>query len=110
MPVAAFKSCRIPACTKYQPCPDHPIAKQRDNKTESEKKFYGSWRWIQASKRFKQIHPLCCLCAKSGKVSAAEVTDHRIPIRAGADPWDESNWQSLCKVCHDQKRAAESRA
>jgi 5-methylcytosine-specific restriction protein A len=34
----------------------------------------------------------------------ATVVDHIIPHRG--DPtlfWDESNWQPLCKKCHDQK-------
>ena len=39
---------------------------------------------------------------------AAQVVDHIIPHRG--DPslmWDESNWQSLCKPCHDSKTAGE---
>ncbi|WP_295219971.1 HNH endonuclease signature motif containing protein, partial [Ruminococcus sp.] len=40
--------------------------------------------------------------------TAATVVDHIIPHRG--DPhlmWDESNWQALCKSCHDWKTGSE---
>lgn len=57
-------------------------------------------RWLQA-------HPLCCMCEAEGRVTAATVPDHRIPLwKGGAD--DETNLQSLCAEHHDAKTAAEA--
>ena len=49
-------------------------------------------------------HPLCAKCRENGKLTPATVVDHIIPHRG--DPvlfWDRSNWQPLCKDCHDRK-------
>jgi hypothetical protein len=43
-------------------------------------------------------------CEQSGLLTAATVVDHKKPHRG--DPhlfWDETNWQGLCKSCHDRK-------
>ena len=41
---------------------------------------------------------------KEGRYRKATVVDHIIPHR-GDDAlfWDQSNWQALCKKCHDKK-------
>ncbi len=55
-------------------------------------------------------HPLCVRCKAQGRFTAATVVDHIIPHRG--DPhlmWDESNWQALCKSCHDRKTWTEDR-
>ena len=36
-------------------------------------------------------------------VEASEVTDHIIPKEICGDPWDQANWQPLCKKCHQDK-------
>lgn len=64
---------------------------------------YHSWRWTQASRRFRQEHPLCEECLKKGLFVPAEVVDHIIPVPLCADFWDESNWQSLCQKCNITK-------
>jgi len=53
-------------------------------------------------------HPLCASCERVAQVTAATVVDHIVPHRG--DPglfWDEANWQSMCKPCHDAKTAGE---
>lgn len=46
--------------------------------------------------------PLCKLCLDVGVTTAATVVDHVTPHRGSAVLfWDRSNWQSLCKHCHD---------
>lgn len=75
-----------------------------------------TWAWHKASKAYRYNNPLCAMCLKQGKEVASEVTDHVIPHRldearqskdiskieiALALFWDESNWQALCKNCHD---------
>ena len=60
------------------------------------------------SKQFLQSHPLCAVCMKQGRYTKTTVVDHIIPHRG--DPklfWDRSNWQSLCKPCHDKKTLTE---
>jgi len=43
-------------------------------------------------------------CQRNGKLSPATVVDHILPHRGDEDLfWDESNWQPLCKRCHDRK-------
>lgn len=50
---------------------------------------------------------LCIHCERNGKVVAAEVVDHIIPLHIGGSDAD-SNKQSLCKQCHDIKSAKEA--
>ena len=69
---------------------------------------YSDRRWTNASRRHRREEPLCRECKAEGKVTQARVTDHIVPISQGADPWDESNWQSLCTPHHDLKRKRES--
>lgn len=41
---------------------------------------------------------------------AATVVDHIIPHRGDQKLfWDRSNWQALCKSCHDSKTMTEDR-
>ena len=67
------------------------------------KRGYGS-RWQKASKAFLQSHPLCAECRKQGRYTKATVVDHIVPHRGDQKLfWDRSNWQPLCKACHDRK-------
>lgn len=65
-------------------------------------------RWRKARLAFLRRHPLCAACEKQGRVVAALVVDHKIPHRGDERLfWDQSNWQPLCKDCHDRKTAME---
>lgn len=73
---------------------------------------YG-YRWQQARARFLVAHPLCAMCSTPLSPVVAEVVDHIIP-HGGNDTlfWDETNWQPLCKHCHNsvkQKHEAAAR-
>ena len=47
-------------------------------------------------------------CMEQGDVVAANVVDHIVPHKGNeALMWDESNYQSLCKTCHDRKTATD---
>jgi 5-methylcytosine-specific restriction protein A len=47
-------------------------------------------------------HPLCAMCEKQGRTKAAVLVDHIKPHKGDSQLfWDKSNWQSLCKHCHD---------
>jgi 5-methylcytosine-specific restriction protein A len=56
-------------------------------------------------------HPLCVNCHDQGYLEPATVVDHIQPHRGDqALFWDPSNWQALCKTCHDRKTAQEVNA
>ena len=67
-------------------------------------------RWRKARMLFLEAHPLCAECLKSGRYVKATVVDHIIPHRGDQKLfWDQSNWQALCKPCHDHKTMTEDR-
>ena len=111
MPTKTKVPCKHPGCaalvpsgTKY--CDVHRPLHPEEVRPAAER-GYGS-RWRKESRRFLQAHPLCEQCAKQGRYVKATVVDHRQPHRG--DPclfWDESNWQALCKRCHDYKTATQ---
>lgn len=79
------------------------------NTQPSHLQSYGR-QWRQERAKFLQQHPLCVYCQKNGKLSFANVVDHIIPHK-GDDRlfWDKSNWQPLCKHCHDSTKAKEEK-
>jgi len=80
----------------------------RDGKTTNERGY--TYQWQQARERFLRANPLCAYCRRKGKLKAASIVDHVIPHRGDqARFWDETNWQSLCKPCHDVDKAREER-
>lgn len=73
-------------------------AEQRGSSTE---RGYG-YKWQQARLGYLRKHPLCVECQRRGRVVAATVVDHKTPHRGDMKLfWDSTNWQSLCKPCHD---------
>lgn len=67
-------------------------------------------RWRAARRRFLADWPYCRHCQARGLVIAATVVDHIRPHRGNkALFWQLSNWQPLCKRCHDRKTAEENR-
>ena len=103
------KPCKHPGCPKLTDghyCEVHK-ALHRGDRESSGKRGYNS-RWQKARARYLRGHPLCVHCGKKGQYVKATVVDHITPHRG--DPvlfWDESNWQSLCKSCHDKKTFSE---
>lgn len=70
-------------------------------------KRYHSTRWRTLRKQHLAMFPLCQDCLAEKKTASATVVDHHIPVRQGADFWDQSNWRSLCAVHHNIKRQKE---
>lgn len=63
------------------------------------------YRWQKARERFLYENPVCVMCEARGMTVQASVVDHRVPHRGDKTLfWDESNWQSLCKPCHDGEK------
>lgn len=77
--------------------------KLKDNRPSALKRGYDS-RWQKARLSYLNHHPLCVKCWDNDITCTATVVDHIIPHRGDMDLfWDVSNWQSLCKMHHDQK-------
>jgi 5-methylcytosine-specific restriction enzyme A len=67
---------------------------------------YGS-KWEKARAAFLAEHPLCSTCKEHDVLEPAVIVDHIQPHRGDAGLfWNQSNWQSLCKPCHDRKTRA----
>ena len=65
-------------------------------------------KWQRMANAFKVANPLCVYCLWIGNTTAAEVVDHIKPHKGDLKLfWDESNWQPLCKHCHDSVKAKE---
>ena len=103
--------CAVPGCpgladAGQRYCEAHADRQQADNR-RIENDIYDR-RWRRVSKAFLRAHPLCVECEKRGKLTPATVVDHIVPHRGDRKLfWDETNWQPLCKRCHDTKTLTE---
>jgi hypothetical protein len=72
-------------------------------------KLYDTQRWREHRLHFLQSNPLCVHCSMKGKVTAANVVDHIIPVRVddSINFFDSDNHQSLCESCHNRKSQTE---
>lgn len=111
MPKRPKRPCSYPGCPELADinyCEKHEKL-HLNNRASAKERGYDS-RWRKASKRFLKVNPLCKHCEAAGKLVKAEVVDHIIPHRGNKVLfWDESNWQPLCKQCHDKKTMTEDR-
>lgn len=80
----------------------------RTDKQGSTARGYG-YKWQQAREGWLRKHPLCVYCERDGRVTPASVIDHIEPHRGDMVLFwaADTNWQSLCKPCHDAKTALE---
>ena len=63
--------------------------------------------WGKARAAYLRQNPLCAICLAADILTPATVVDHKIDHKGNQELfWDLSNWQSLCKHCHDLKTAA----
>jgi 5-methylcytosine-specific restriction protein A len=82
----------------------------RDGKQSSAARGY-DYQWQLARAAHLEANPLCVMCKARGVVTAATVVDHIRPHRGDMLIfWDRSNWQSLCKPCHDSEKQRIERA
>lgn len=115
MPKRIPRPCRYPGCPAIAQddspyCPEHERQTRRDydrQRGSAASRGYDR-RWRKAREWFLRRNPLCVECLRNGILTPATVVDHVIPHRG--DPtlfWDQTNWQALCKPCHDRKTALE---
>lgn len=113
MPYRPATPCKHPGCARLVPygskyCEEHAPLHAREQKTTAEKGY--STRWQKESRAFLLANPLCTRCRARGRYVKATVVDHIVPHRGDQKLfWDRSNWQSLCKKCHDHKTMTEDR-
>lgn len=118
MPQAPLKPCAHPGCpelvrgTPY--CQRHRVLHK--SRIKADRRHYDKargtaaqrgydGRWQKARQWFLRRHPVCARCGQP-----ATVVDHIKPHRGDKELfWDTSNWQPLCKRCHDKKTASEDR-
>lgn len=72
--------------------------------SEMKRRYNGAWPRIR--KRFITAHPLCEVCRREGRVTAAAEVHHILPLANGGTH-DESNLMALCKECHSRITAKE---
>ncbi|GAB6174487.1 HNH endonuclease signature motif containing protein [Paradesulfitobacterium aromaticivorans] len=111
MPYKPKRPCSNPGCprlTSGRFCEKHHQETEKEynrQRGSAASRGYDS-RWRKARERYLKAHPLCVLCEQEGKLTPANVVDHIKPHKGNKELfWDESNWQSLCKACHDSKTA-----
>lgn len=110
MPRNSKKPCRHLGCpnlTEGKYCEEHKSL--YPDRPSAESRGYNS-KWRKLSQQYLRKHPLCVRCLASGRYTKATVTDHIISHRnRAALMWDESNFQALCKPCHDKKTWTEDK-
>jgi len=105
--------CKHPGCSKLvssgkKYCEDHEALHKLNIRTTNEKGYDG--RWKKARKIYLKSNPLCVRCLAEGKYKKATVVDHIVPHRGDKRLfWNKSNWQALCKKCHDRKTMTEDK-
>lgn len=111
LPFKQKKPCKHPGCPELTfggYCEKH--SSLDINKRASAKDRGYDSRWRLARRRYLKQNPLCVNCLKDNKLVKAAVVDHIVPHRGDMVLfWDENNWQSLCKRCHDTKTMTEDR-
>ncbi|WP_337513237.1 HNH endonuclease [Ruminococcus sp.] len=106
MPYKQRTQCRHPDCPVLIPvgskyCDAHR-RQHKETVRSAASRGYTS-RWQRISRQYLRQHPLCVRCGRP-----AQVVDHIVPHRGREQLfWDESNWQALCKACHDRKTGEE---
>jgi len=117
MPISAPTPCRHPGCgavlAKPGYCPAHRGAVHRDygrarRSFDSELGFYQSKNWREVRAVLLRDQPLCVRCEAAGRLVAAKVVDHIVPIKEGGARFGRSNLQPLCVACHNRKTARET--
>lgn len=82
-----------------------PVSQPSERRGTAASRGYGH-KWRKAREAYLKQHPLCVFCQQRGRLTPATVVDHIEPHRGDMKLfWRRSNWQSLCKPCHDRDKA-----
>jgi 5-methylcytosine-specific restriction protein A len=107
MPTASKRPCQTPGCRELVVkghCATHAARRDRERGTRTERGYDNAW--LRAARSFLADNPYCLHHHQAGEIKRAEVVDHIKAHRGNRELfWDVSNWQPLCKPCHDRKTA-----
>ena len=82
------------------------VKQWRDGKTAAQRGYGHRWRKVREG--YLRSNPICVICDKQNRVTAATVVDHIKPHNGCQKLfWDKTNWQALCKTCHDSVKQSE---
>lgn len=74
----------------------------------TQRRMYDSVQWRKARRMWLAAHPVCAMCARQGRTTAANTVDHIKPHNEDYDMfWSMDNWQSLCAQCHSSAKRLE---
>lgn len=116
MPTKPKRPCNRPGCRKLTAerfCEQHRTEEykrqDRERGTAAERGY--GYRWQKYRAWFLKENQLCAECKRQGKLTAATLVDHIVPVTGPDDPlfWDTDNHQPLCDRCHNIKRATEDK-
>ncbi len=88
-------------------------AYDRQRNQQPWRRWYWTARWRAKAKAQLAAEPLCAICLKAGRVTAATVADHIAPHRGDYDLFWDGPLQSLCDEypwrCHSSVKQREER-
>ena len=108
MPYKPKKPCAYPGCPKLTDgrcCEEHQRLRDQDyekyqrNPAHKDRYHSRSWRAIRKMQLSRQ--PLCEICMKDGRYTAASLVHHIRPLEEGGTN-DPDNLMSLCAACHSR--------
>ena len=112
MPRKSKHPCRHPGCPELVEAGQLYCGKHKplhSDRPSASKRGYGS-KWQRVSKAYLRKHPMCVRCMAEGRYVPATVVDHIVPHRGDYYlMWSDTNWQALCKPCHDKKTWTEDK-
>ncbi len=90
----------------WQPANPKPDADHDERRGSAAARGYDA-RWRRARDAHLAANPLCVCCLANGTMHPAELVDHIIKHRGDAALfWNRTNWQPLCRWCHDNVKQA----
>lgn len=67
---------------------------------------YNTAAWKRLREAHLSLYPMCEGCEAMGRMAMANTVDHRVPIKAGGDPFpSHDGLASYCPSCHGAKTA-----
>lgn len=112
-PVAPLRPCPHPGCpalVKGGRCDVHggpyPEHRWSTDRRQDVHRLRGRANQERRTRLFMR-ESLCRACVQQGRVAAATVADHVIPLAEGGRD-NEANLQPLCRFCSDAKTQAEA--
>lgn len=110
MPDRALHPCSYNGCpglTRSRYCPLHKAHEQQEEKRYDRERggaakqgYDSTWQLLRLT--YLQQQPACEKCLQAGRVTAATLVHHIVPIKDGGARLDPSNLLALCNDCHEE--------